>query len=163
MLYHADRSLFLQGTLSVVERTQQFLNAIEQRRNLNAYLHVLHDQALHQAAEADERFAANLARPLEGMVVAVKDNISMKGARLTCASRILENFEPVFNATVIERLQDAGAIVIGKTNMDEFAMGSSNETSAFGPVLHPLDPHRVPGGSSGGSAVAVAAGTCHVS
>ncbi|MCO6466652.1 MAG: Asp-tRNA(Asn)/Glu-tRNA(Gln) amidotransferase subunit GatA [Bradyrhizobiaceae bacterium] len=161
MTYAEDRLRYTQGTTSVVERVSECLKRIETSTH-NAYLQVLADEALKQAQESDERFASGLARPLEGMIVAVKDNISLKGARLTCASRMLETFEPVFDATVIERLRDAGAVFIGKTNMDEFAMGSSNETSAFGNVHHPTHPGKVPGGSSGGSAVAVAASTCHV-
>jgi len=161
--YAHDRTVFTGGTASCKDRTAQFLQRISERSSLNAFLHVNADEALSHAAACDERFAAGLARPLEGMVVAVKDNINVQGMPLTCASRMLEGFRPLFHATVVERLLDAGAIVVGKTNMDEFAMGSSNETSAFGPVLHPVDQSRVPGGSSGGSAVAVADGMCHVS
>ncbi len=162
MMYAEDRSEFERQTLSVSERVQACLARINEHAHLNAYLHVCAESALLQAAESDERFRNGTARVLEGLIVAVKDNISMKGAPLTCASRILEGFQPVYDATVIVRLRDAGAIVIGKTNMDEFAMGSSNENSAYGAVLHPIDATRVPGGSSGGSAVAVATGTCHV-
>ncbi len=150
------------GTSSAAERSAQALEVIRRRADLGAFLHVDEEGAKAAAAESDERFAAGLARPLEGLIVAVKDNISVSGQPLTCASRILEGFRPLYNATVIERLKDAGAVIIGKTNMDEFAMGSSNETSAFGPVRNSFDPERVPGGSSGGSAVAVAAGMCHV-
>ena len=162
MTYSIDRSAFAGGTSSASERCAESLNEIQRRADLGVFLHVNDEGARAAAAESDERFAAGLARPLEGLIVAVKDNISVAGQPLTCASRMLEGFQPLYNATVIERLSDAGAIVIGKTNMDEFAMGSSNETSAFGPVRHASDAERVPGGSSGGSAVAVAAGMCHV-
>ncbi|MBU3699099.1 MAG: Asp-tRNA(Asn)/Glu-tRNA(Gln) amidotransferase subunit GatA [Candidatus Kapabacteria bacterium] len=162
MKYSNDRSSFIAGTSSASERCAEALETIASRADLGAFLHVDADGARSSAAESDERFAAGLARPLEGMIVAVKDNISVVGQPLTCASRMLDGFRPLYNATVIERLADAGATFVGKTNMDEFAMGSSNETSAFGPVRHALDANRVPGGSSGGSAVAVAAGMCHV-
>lgn len=161
MSYTEDRNAWLQGSASVQQTVDTFLDAIESNSELNAFLHVAAD-AGSAAKAADERYAAGLARPLEGLVVAIKDNISVEGQPLTCASRMLDGFDPLFNATVVERLCDAGALVIGKTNMDEFAMGSSNETSAFGIVRNPVDPARVPGGSSGGSAVAVAAGMCHV-
>ena len=162
MTFHEDRILFADDKLSVTERTAQFLDRIEKRSELNAFISVLGESALQQATESDERYKSGLQRPLEGMSVTLKDNFSLVGARLTCGSRILENFEPVYDATVVERLRNAGALFVGKANMDEFAMGSSNENSAYGPVKHPLDLERVPGGSSGGSAVAVADGMCHV-
>jgi aspartyl-tRNA(Asn)/glutamyl-tRNA(Gln) amidotransferase subunit A len=163
MTFTDQRSACSAGTTSAKESVDGFLSRIAAQESLNAFLAVDADGAQRQALEADERYASGLQRPLEGMVIAVKDNIHVKGLPTTCASRMLEGFQPLFNATVIERLIDAGAICIGKTNMDEFAMGSSNETSAFGPVLHHIDNARVPGGSSGGSAVAAAGGMCHVS
>ncbi len=158
-----DRQRFLDGSLSVSQRVEQCLAAIANQAQLNAFLHVDADGVRAAAAASDERYRAGLARPLEGCILAVKDNMSVKGMPMTCASRILEGFMPLYTATAVERLIDAGAIVIGKTNMDEFAMGSSSETSAYGVVRNPHDPSRVPGGSSGGSAVAVAAGLCHAS
>lgn len=162
MEYLADRDRLSRGEATVLDRVNGSLTRINERQELNAFLHVDREGSKQRAAEADERFAAGLPRPLEGMTLAVKDNISVVGQPMTCGSAILEGFRPVYTATSVERLLDAGAIVLGKTNLDEFAMGSSNETSAFGPVLHPIDPLRVPGGSSGGSAVAVAADLCDV-
>jgi aspartyl-tRNA(Asn)/glutamyl-tRNA(Gln) amidotransferase subunit A len=125
---------------------------------LDAFLTITHDEALAHAAETDERISrGEPLRPLEGVPVAVKDNIVTAGIRTTCGSKILENYVPPYTATVVERLRAAGAVVVGKTNCDEFAMGSSNENSAFGVVRNPWDESRVPGGSSGGSAAAVAA------
>jgi hypothetical protein len=132
--YASDRAAFDQGSTSCAERTSASLQRITERQALNAFLHVDTEGAVSAAATSDERYAAGLARPLEGLVMAVKDNINVNGMPLTCASRMLEGFRPLYDATVIERLRDAGAVIIGKTNLDEFAMGSSNETSAFGPV-----------------------------
>ena len=122
---------------------------------LNSFLSVEREHALNRADELDDN---RVNSPLKGVGIAVKDNICTKDLQTTCGSRILHNYKAQYDATAIERLNAAGAIIIGKTNMDEFAMGSSNETSAFGPVKNPWDTTRVPGGSSGGSAVAVASG-----
>ena len=138
--------------------TEQFLVRIEAAERLNAFLAVFRDEALVRAHAVDAKLARGSAGPLAGMVVAIKDVISAKGHAVTCGSRILENFTSPYDATVIRKLEEADAIVIGKTNMDEFAMGSSTENSAFGVTRNPVDETRVPGGSSGGSAVAVAAG-----
>jgi len=135
--------------------------AIVAARNeeLNVFLHVDHEGATAMAAAVDERVAQGLnAGPLAGVPIAIKDNMCQTGIPTTCSSRILDGWRPPYNATVIDRLIAAGAVPVGKTNLDEFAMGSSTETSAFGPTRNPLDPTRVPGGSSGGSAAAVAAG-----
>lgn len=145
-----------------VDFTNEILDKIEKNKHLNIFISVCKEQSLAQASESDKRFSDGKPRKLEGMIVAVKDNISTKGIRTTCASRMLENFEPIYDATAVERLTSEGAIIIGKTNLDEFAMGSSNETSYFGNVLNPLNNEYTPGGSSGGSAAAVAAGLCHV-
>ncbi len=130
-------------------------NAERLNDELNSFLSVERDHASARAAELD---ASDAELPLKGLAVAVKDNICTKGMRTSCGSRILHNYKAQYNATAIDRLNAAGAIIVGKTNMDEFAMGSSNESSAFGPAKNPWDTSRVPGGSSGGSAVAVASG-----
>ena len=134
-----------------IKSVEQAVTAAENlNETLNAFLQIDRQGALERAAAADG--------PLAGVPVAVKDNICVRGMQASCGSRILGDYHPPYNATVIERLTQAGAVVIGKTNCDEFAMGSSNENSAFGPVRNPWDTTRVPGGSSGGSAAAVAAG-----
>src|SRR5437870_985327 len=133
--------------------------------SLNAFLEIDRDGAVNRADEIDSKIVSQKAAgeksalpALSGVPIAIKDNICVRGMQTSCGSRILGPYHPPYNATAIERLLDAGAIIIGKTNCDEFAMGSSNENSAFGPVKNPWDTSRVPGGSSGGSAAAVAAG-----
>jgi aspartyl-tRNA(Asn)/glutamyl-tRNA(Gln) amidotransferase subunit A len=140
--------------------TRAALDHISESQNrLNAFITVDREGSQRRAAAMDKDIAqATSARPLAGIPVAVKDNFCTTGVRTTCGSKILGDWLPPYDATVVRRLEDAGAIILGKTNMDEFAMGSSTENSAFGPVKNPVDEARVPGGSSGGSAVAVAAG-----
>lgn len=144
--------------LSSVEVTQAYLDRIaEQDGTTGAYLTVCED-ALTQAAEADKRRAAGGVHPLCGVPAAVKDNICTQGVKTTCASRMLADFVPPYSATAWQRLQAAGCVLLGKTNMDEFAMGSATENSAFRLTRNPCAPEHVPGGSSGGSAACVAAG-----
>jgi len=144
--------------ISSVELTQLYLERIARHNpQLNAFITVDAERSLAQARAADERFTAGQAGPLTGIPLAQKDIFCAKGWRTTCGSKMLGNFVSPYDATVIERFNAAGAVNLGKTNMDEFAMGSSNETSFFGPVKNPWDTARVPGGSSGGSAAAVAA------
>jgi len=162
MVYSDFRKNVLNNSTSCVEEVNKIIVNIKAKSNLNAFITLCDEDAINLAKEADERFKKGTPRKLEGMLIAIKDNISTKDILTTCASKMLENYVPVFDATVIERLKNEGAIIIGKTNMDEFAMGSSNETSFFGPVLNQINNEYVPGGSSGGSAVAVGAGLCHV-
>jgi len=146
------------GRLSAVEVCRDSLERIEQLNpSLNAFNHVARDRALARAADVDRaRASGGALGPLAGVPVALKDNLCVRGMRTTASSRILDTFVPPYDATVVRRLETAGAIIVGKTNCDEFAMGSSNENSAYGPVRNPWAVDRTPGGSSGGSAVAVA-------
>jgi len=152
-----------QGETSCETLVSSFIERIDERNDeLNALLTVDRDGALNHARYLDSQRERGNSRPLAGLVLAVKDNICIRGQQVTAGSRMLEDFSSLYDATVIQRLREAGAIFIGKANCDEFGMGSSNETSHFGPVRHPKATEFVPGGSSGGSAAAVAAGFCHV-
>jgi aspartyl-tRNA(Asn)/glutamyl-tRNA(Gln) amidotransferase subunit A len=154
----------LAGTISCVQAVQHYLQQINTSRHLNAYVQVYAEEALQRAAELDaRRKAGQPTGKLHGVVIALKDVIAYKDHPLTAASDILKGFTPVFNATAVERLLAEEAIIIGHTNCDEFAMGSTNENSSYGKVLNALDEQRVPGGSSGGSAVAVQADLCMLS
>src|SRR5260221_4435007 len=143
--------------ISRVELTRLFLERTAAAKRLNAFITVDAEKSLAQARAADARIARGEAEPLTGIPVAHKDLFCAAGWRTTCGSKILENFVAPYDAHVIEQFDRAGAVILGKTNMDEFAMGSSNENSHFGPVKNPWDLACVPGGSSGGSAAAVAA------
>lgn len=152
---------YTSGAFSLVEKVEKTLKLIDQQSGLNAYVKVFQPESLKQAAELDaRRDRGDKLGALAGLTIAVKDNICLRNQPVTCASEMLRNFVSPYDAAVIERIQAADGIVIGKTNLDEFAMGSSSENSIFGAVKHPLDPGRVAGGSSGGSAVAVAANLC---
>lgn len=146
------------GEFSSTELTLHFLQRIKQHQSLNAYISVTKEQALAAAAAADQRLAQGDAEPLTGIPIAQKDIFCTLGVKTSCGSKMLDNFIAPYNATVVEKFNRAGAVMLGKLNMDEFAMGSSNETSFYGPVRNPWDTNTVPGGSSGGSAAAVAAG-----
>ena len=146
---------------STAQAVETFLSKIEQTKDLNIFLEVWSDEARNQAIIVDEKIAKGTGGKLAGMVIALKDNICYLDHKVSAASKILEGFESQFSATVVQRLLAEDAVLIGRTNCDEFAMGSGNENSAFGPTKNPHDPTKVPGGSSGGSAAAVAAGLCH--
>ena len=153
------RQLLRDRSVSSVELTKAFLNQIEQvNPKLNAVVTVCHDEALEEARLADSQLASAEAKTLTGVPLLHKDIFCTRGIRTTCGSRMLENFIPAYDATVVSKLKAEGVVVLGKCNMDEFAMGSSNETSYFGTVKNPWNLDCVPGGSSGGSAAALAAG-----
>lgn len=148
------------NTINMVDLVSGYLNRIEEQKHLNAFLEVFDATALEKAQAVDAKLKTGKAGKLAGMVVGLKDNICYKNHQVSASSKILANFTSLYHATVVERLLAEDAVVIGRLNCDEFAMGSSNENSAFGAVKNPLDESRVPGGSSGGSAAAVAAGLC---
>ncbi len=161
--YEDLRAQLVSRALTCEEVVRFYLERIDQHGDDNIYITVFHEQAIERARMLDRKLqAGGTLGKLFGMPMAIKDNIAIKGSKLTCASKILAQYESVYDATAVLRLEAADAIFLGKTNMDEFAMGSSNENSAFGNVPNPFDKNRVPGGSSGGSAAAVAFGLAMV-
>ena len=148
--------------VTVVEAVQEALDAVEKKeKDVNSFVTVMRKEALEKAKEVQEKIDnGELTGPLAGVPVAIKDNMCTKGTLTTCSSKILGNFVPTYTAQAVANLEEAGAVIIGKTNMDEFAMGSTTETSAFGPTKNPWNTEHVPGGSSGGSCAAVAAEEC---
>lgn len=159
--YHTE---LLNGTTSCVAAVQHFLLEIERTKSLNAYVYVYAQEALDRAAQLDQQRQQGMPHgKLHGVVIALKDVIAYKDHPVSAASKILSGFNSIYNSTAVERLLQEEAIIIGSTNCDEFAMGSTNENSVYGATKNALDPSRVPGGSSGGSAVAVQAGLCMVS
>ncbi len=149
------------GRVTCAALVDYYLKNIADNQHLNAFLEVWDDEAKARAIEIDSKVKAGTAGRLAGVVIALKDVLSFQGHKVSSSSKILQGFESIYSATVVQRLLDEDAIFIGRTNCDEFAMGASNENSAFGPVLNAADPSRVPGGSSGGSAVAVQANMAH--
>ena len=150
------------GSVSCKSLVNYYLDRIAKHQDLNIYLEVFSEDAISQAQKVDSKLQAGTAGRLAGMVIALKDNICFKGHKVSASSKILEGFESLYSATVVERLLEEDAIIIGRLNCDEFAMGSSNENSAYGAVKNPVNPTKVPGGSSGGSAAAVAADLCQL-
>lgn len=149
------------GEIGAVELCESYLDKIEANdKSINSYITVCRERAVSEAEAAQKKISAGEAGLLCGIPLSVKDNICTKGVKTTCASKILEDFVPVYNATVMDKLESVGAVMLGKTNMDEFAMGGSSQTSYFGGVHNPFDTDRVTGGSSGGAAASVAAGFC---
>jgi aspartyl-tRNA(Asn)/glutamyl-tRNA(Gln) amidotransferase subunit A len=158
--YHAQLD---EGSISCVQAVQHYLHAIKNNQHLNAFLEIFEEDALKQAALLDALSPTEQKGMLHGVVIGIKDLICYKDHRVSASSKILEGFTSLFSATAVNKLLQEGAIIIGRQNCDEFGMGSTNENSAYGPVINSVDPAVVPGGSSGGSAVAVKAGLCMAS
>ncbi len=167
MLHYSNHSekinLIASGKLSLVDNISFFLEQIENQKDLNAFNFLFKEESLIEAEKIEGKIKSGSYGKLAGMVIAVKDVIAIKNKPVTCSSKYLNDFISLYTATAVQKLINEDAIIIGKTNCDEFAMGSSNENSAFGFVRNPVDIKRVPGGSSGGSAVAVAANMCDAS
>ncbi|MCL2039433.1 MAG: Asp-tRNA(Asn)/Glu-tRNA(Gln) amidotransferase subunit GatA [Bacteroidetes bacterium] len=158
--YSEFRKEVINNSTSCVKNTQEILNKLDNAKETNYFLEINND-ALKLAEESDKYYQKGKPRPLEGMLVGVKDNISVKGMKATCGSKMLANYSPVYDATAIKRIKDAGGILICKTNMDELAMGSSGETSYFGKCKNPYNDEYITGGSSSGSAAVVATSLVH--
>jgi aspartyl-tRNA(Asn)/glutamyl-tRNA(Gln) amidotransferase subunit A len=168
MIVHTNKTIeqlhkkLIGGEITSAELTKNFISYIKETNpRLNSFITVCEKEALLAAAKADERFKSGKGvTKLTGIPIGVKDILVTKGIHTTCGSKILANYVPPYTATAVKKLEDAGAVIVGKLNMDEFAMGSSNEYSAFGPVKNPVNEEYIPGGSSGGSAAAVTGGQC---
>jgi aspartyl-tRNA(Asn)/glutamyl-tRNA(Gln) amidotransferase subunit A len=158
----AAQQAILEGKHTCLDLVNHHLEEIEKHADLNIFLETFYGEARQRATVVDLKLGKGTAGKLAGMVIAIKDNICYKDHKVSSSSKILEGFTSLYSSTVVERLLAEDAIIIGRTNCDEFAMGSSNENSAYGPVKNPLDTSKVPGGSSGGSAAAVAANLCQV-
>ncbi len=156
------QAALVNGSTSVLDLTRAAFDRARSHAHLNIFLELFDASALAKAAEVDAKRSAGNAGPLAGAIVSLKDNLCYKGHKVSAASKILEGFVSPYSATVVERMLAADAVIIGRTNCDEFAMGSSNENSAYGNVGNPLDASKVPGGSSGGAASSVAAGICNI-
>lgn len=161
--YRAIREDLQLGSLTCITLVNHYLTNIQKKSHLNAFLSVYESEARKRAAEVDQKIKQGRAGKLAGLVISLKDVLAYENHQLQAGSKILEGFTSLYHATAVKRLLDEDAIIIGRTNCDEFGMGSSNENSAFGPTLNALDNTRVPGGSSGGSAVAVQADMCCIS
>ena len=148
------------GRYSCLDITALYLNRISEYKKINAFVEVFEKEALARAEMVDKKLKNGSAGRLAGMVLAIKDNICYKGHKVSAASKILDGFESLFTSTAVKKLLDQDAIIIGRLNCDEFAMGSATENTIYGPGLNPIDNSKVAGGSSGGSAAAVAAGLC---
>lgn len=156
------RKRLLEGELRISDYCKKLIQEIGNHDQLNVFLEVFEDSALTKAAEIDAKASSGKLGKLAGMIISIKDNICYKDHKISASSHILEGFESLYSSTVVERLLEEDAIIIGRTNCDEFAMGSSNENSYFGNVKNPLNDKKTPGGSSGGAAASVAARMCHV-
>lgn len=160
--FHEAKAALASGTTTVVEMTRAALREARTLADLNIFLELFEETALAKAAEVDAKIAAGTAGPLAGAIISIKDNLCYTGHHVSASSHMLEGYVSPYSGTVVERILVADAVILGRTNCDEFAMGSSNENSAYGNVRNPLDPTKVPGGSSGGAAASVAAGIVHV-
>jgi len=151
--------LLKEKKIKPIDLVEEAFKNIEENEEINAFITLNKEEAINKAKELENKEVDNL---LFGIPIAIKDNICTEGLRTTCASKILENFTPIYNATVIEKINEKNMIIIGKTNMDEFAMGSTSRTSYFGAPKNPWNKERIAGGSSGGSAACVSSEWCHL-
>lgn len=158
--YHSLKKALISGDVTCVSIVQNYLDRIQEQSDINAFVEVYHDEVLANAKKVDEKISSGKYGKLAGMVIGIKDNLCYQNHKVSAASKILNGFESLYTATSVQRLIDEDALIIGRLNCDEFAMGSGNENTMYGPVKNPLNVSKVAGGSSGGSAAAVSAGLC---